>query len=55
MKKKKYNKYPDFDLIETSHILDSIWIKKDKTEIKIVFAIGKTLSFRPLKEGEKSL
>ena len=56
VKEKKTNpRYPDFDLIETSHLLDSVWLKKDKTELKIIFATGKILEFRYLKENEKSL
>lgn len=52
MKKKRY---PDFDLIPTSHLLDSVWVKKDRTELKIVFATGKILEFKPLMENEKGL
>ena len=55
MKTKRQKRYPDFDLIKTSHLLDSVWIKKDKSEIKIVFATGQILEFRPLQENEKSL
>jgi hypothetical protein len=54
-KVKKIRRYPDFDLIPTSHLLDSVWIKKDKTELKIVFATGGVLEFRPLLESENSL
>ena len=55
MKEKKQKRFPDFDLIPTSHLLDSVWVKKDRTELKIVFAIGKILHFRPLLKDEKSL
>ena len=54
MKKNKKPRFPDFELITekdgtpTSHLLDSLWIKKDSTELKIVFATGKILEFKPL-------
>jgi hypothetical protein len=54
-KRNKVRRYPDFDLIKTSHLLDSVWIKKDRTELKIIFATGPILEFRPLKENEKSI
>ena len=54
-KTKKNKRYPDFDLIQTSHLLDSIWIKKDRSELKIVFTTGQILEFRPLKTNEISL
>lgn len=48
-RKKKERRYPDFNIVEIpTHMLDSIWIKKDSTEIKIVFATGPILSFRPV-------
>ncbi len=53
-KKKKESRYPDYKLVKnpdgtaTSHLLDSIWIKKDGTAIKIVFATGKILNFEPI-------
>lgn len=52
---KKLKRYPEFDLIKTSHLLDSVWVKKDRTELKIVFATGQTLEFRPLNDNELSL
>jgi hypothetical protein len=56
MKKvKKQRRYPDFDLIPTSHLLDSVWVKKDRTELRIVFATGGILVFRPMLDNEKSL
>lgn len=51
---KKVSRYPDFDLIPTSHMLDSVWVKKDRTELKIVFATGQILEFRPIEEHEKN-
>jgi hypothetical protein len=54
-KKIKQRRYPDFNLIETSHLLDSVWVKKDRTELKIVFATGQILEFRPVYKEEKSL
>ena len=56
-KKVKIRRYPDFDLVPNSSgiILDSIWIKKDKSEIKIVSAFGGVWTFRPLEENEESL
>lgn len=53
VKKVKVKRFPGFELIPTSHLLDSIWVKEDKSEIKIVFATGQILEFRPLKETEK--
>ena len=53
-KSKKTSRYPDYDIVKqpdgtpTSHLLDSIWIKKDGTAIKIVFATGKILDFKPV-------
>jgi hypothetical protein len=55
IKEKKIRRYPDFDFIETSHLLDSIWVKKDRSELKIVFATGQILEFRPILEREESL
>ena len=57
MKEKKKPRYPDFDLIPDSSgiILDSIWIKKDKSQIKIVSAFGGVWTFGELKDGEESL
>ena len=52
---KKKRRYPDFDLVPTSHLLDSVWIKKDRKELKIVFATGEILEFRPLLETEESI
>jgi len=49
MKKIRQKRYPNFDLVKTSHLLDSIWIKKDKTELKIVFTVGDVLEFKPIK------
>ena len=53
----KKKRFPDFDLVPHSSgiILDSIWIKKDKSEIIIVSAFGGQWHFRPLEENEKSL
>lgn len=58
MKKiKKKSRFPDFDLIPHSSgiILDSIWLKKDKSEIIIVSAFGGQWHYKKLSEGEKSL
>lgn len=58
MKKvKKIRRFPDFDLIPDSSgiILDSIWLKKDKSEIIIVSAFGGQWHFKPLSENENSL
>ncbi len=51
-KKTRPKRFPDYDLIPTSHLLDSVWIKKDRSELKIIFATGQTLEFKPLKENE---
>lgn len=59
MKKKNNNpKFEGFRLVpETSRvILDGIWIKEDKSELKIKIAWKDGfLHFRPLKNNEKSL
>ncbi len=54
---KRKSRFPDFDLIPNSSgiILDSIWLKKDKSEIIIVSAFGGQWHFRPLSEGELSI
>ena len=53
----KNKRFPDFDLIPNSSgiILDSIWLKKDKSEIIIVSAFGGQWHFKHLEENEKSL
>ena len=55
MKRKKSKRYPGFELIQTSHLLDSVWVKEDRSELKIVFATGEILAFRPLRDGEVSI
>jgi len=57
MKKKKIKRFPGFHLIPHSSgiILDSIWVKDDNSEIKIISAFGGQWEFRPLKEDENSL
>lgn len=48
-KVKKIRRYPNYDLVDIpSHMIDSIWTKKDGTELKIVFATGQVADFRPL-------
>lgn len=54
-KSKTSKRFPEYDLIPTSHLLDSVWLRKDKSAVKIVFATGQVLDFRELKENEKSL
>jgi hypothetical protein len=49
MKKNKTERFPDFKQVKIPiHLVDSIWIKNDNTEIKIVFATGEILSFQPV-------
>ena len=57
MKKKKQPRFPDFDLIPHSSgiILDSIWVKKDRSELIIVSAFGGQWHFKPIMENEESL
>lgn len=56
-KTKKLPRFPNFHLIPHSSgiILDSIWVKNDNSEIKIISAFGGQWEFRPLKEMETSL
>jgi len=49
----KGERYPGFRLIKTSHLLDSIWLKEDNSELKIVFATCGILEFRPLLEADR--
>ena len=51
MKKKKERRYPDFNQVKIpSHMIDSVWVKKDKTALKVVFATGHILDFKPVDE-----
>jgi hypothetical protein len=57
-KKYKLKGHPDFDFIEGTSgvILDGVWVKKDGSELIIQSSFwDKTLHFRRLKEGEKSI
>lgn len=58
MKKLKHNqKYMGFHLIDNTSgkISNGIYVKDDGREVIISFAWGKSLHFRPLIKGEKSL
>lgn len=46
-----------FHLVEGTAgvISNGVYVKDDGSEVKIRFAWGKDLHFRPLKEGEQSL
>lgn len=56
-KKKPETKHAGFRLIggTAGHILNGIYLKDDKSEIKIELAWGGTYHFKPLNENEKSL
>ena len=48
LKNTKNSKFPDYDLVKIpSHMVDSIWTKKDMSEILIYFATGYILKFTP--------
>jgi len=49
-KRKRTPKRPGYTLVPETigKIVDSIWIKDDGTELKIVFAWGKPLDFKPI-------
>ena len=55
--KQKKKRFPDFDLVPNSSgiILDSIWLKKDKSEIIVVSAFGGRWHFKQLENNEQSL
>lgn len=57
MKPKILENHLDFELVpETSgKIVDSVWIKNDRTELIIKFSWGDDLHFKPLQDNEKSL
>ncbi len=57
MKKKRKEKYIDFDLIPNTAgiITNGIYIKKDKSELIISLAWGGDYHFKPMENGEKSL
>ncbi len=54
---KKKNRYPDYRLIPNTagKISNGVYIKNDLSEIRICFAWGEDLVFRPLTANEKSL
>jgi len=54
---KKTKQLKEFHLVEDTagKISNGVYIKDDGSEVIIKFAWGKSLHFKPLKEGEKSL
>lgn len=55
--KKLKRRHEGFHLVPhtTGVISNGVFVKDDGSEVKICFAWGKDLIFRPLKEDEKSL
>lgn len=50
MKKKKQNRFPDYDIVEMEGVVSfgtNVWIRKDKLALAIVFPCGQTLHFKP--------
>lgn len=53
MKKKKQNLWPDYDLIDLKDIVTfgtSLFMRKDKLAIRIVFPAGQSIMFAPMDE-----
>jgi len=50
---KKHNRFPDYDRVDTKDAITfgtTIFIRKDKRALKIVFPTGTTLDFMPEEE-----
>ena len=50
MKKKKQNRFPDYERVDLKDIVSfgtNVWIRNDKRALVIVFPCGQELHFKP--------
>lgn len=56
MKKKKFSRFPDYERVNTDNVCTfgtSVYIRKDKLALIIVFPAGQELHFKPENEIKK--